>query len=166
MLQYENRSQIERKNERKTAVKYRYTTPARRALLDFFASRPDRQFTAEQLCTLLCDTGDRASTKGDKKEFLGKSTVYRQLAQLCEEGLLLRFEGVTAGGATVHWYQYRHDALCDGHFHLKCTRCGRLEHLDCEHAQALLAHIQAEHGFSVDCGGSVLLGICNRCGGK
>ena len=149
-------------------MKYRYTTPARRALLDFFASRPDRQFTAEQLCTLLCDTGDRPSARehAQQKEFFGKSTVYRQLSQLCEEGQLLRFEGVTPEGAAVHWYQYRHDAVCDGHFHLKCTRCGHLEHLDCGRAQELIAHIQTEHGFIVDCATSVLLGICNRCGGK
>ena len=149
-------------------MKYRYTTPARRALLDFFASRPDRQFTAEQLCTLLCDAGDRQSARenGEQKEFFGKSTVYRQLSRLCEEGLLLRFEGVTPDGAAVHWYQYRQDALCDGHFHLKCTRCGRLEHLDCERSHELISHIRNDHGFSIDCAGTVLLGICKRCGGR
>ena len=148
-------------------MKNRYRTPARRALLDFFASRPDRQFTAEQLCTLLCDTDDRiASQGGGKSEFIGKSTVYRQLSRLCEEGVLRRFEGVTPDGVAVHVYQYCPGVHCDHHLHLKCSHCGRLEHLSCDRVEQLLCHIQSDHGFLVDCAGSVLYGLCKHCGGQ
>ncbi len=148
-------------------MKNRYRTPARRALLDFFSSRPDRQFTAEQICTLLCDTSDRiaAPSGADKREFIGKSTVYRQLSRLCEEGLLRRFEGVTPDGAAVHVYQYGADAHLSRHVHLKCTLCGRLEHLSCERVDGLLDHILADHGFWVDSAASVLYGRCKHCKG-
>jgi Fur family ferric uptake transcriptional regulator len=146
-------------------MKKHYQTPARRALLDFFASRPDRQFTAEQICTLLCDTGDRMTASGseNRREFVGKSTVYRQLSRLVEQGLLRRFEDVTPDGAAVHVYQYRADACCDRHFHLKCTKCGRLEHLSCNQAEGLLEHIRADHGFFVDSAATVLYGCCKHC---
>ena len=146
-------------------MKTAYQTPARRALIDFFAARPDRQFTAEQICTLLCDTAERiASDEGTRRgEFIGKSTVYRQLSQLCEQGRLRRFESRTPDGVAVHVYQYAPDERCERHFHLKCLRCGRLTHLDCDRTAELLSHICAEHHFFVDCGRSMLHGLCVDC---
>lgn len=148
------------------AIKATYQTPARRALVDFFASNPDRQFTAEQICTLLCDTDDRIAHRASRGEFIGKSTVYRQLSRLCAEGRLRRFEDVAPDGSAVHVYQYLPDDGCEQHFHLKCLRCGRVSHLACGQTDALLAHIRAAHGFSVDCGSSMLYGLCDRCGGN
>ena len=148
------------------AVKNTYQTPARRALLDFFAANPDRQFTAEQLCTLLCDASDRRGGGSPKGEFVGKSTVYRQLSRLCTEGLLRRFEDIAPDGSAVHVYQYLPSEGCEQHFHLKCLCCGRVSHLDCTEADALLSHILADHGFAVDRGSSILYGRCTTCGGK
>ena len=149
-------------------MKTTYRTAARRQLVELFSARPDRHFTAEQVCALLCDTEERIA-QGDRKrggEFIGKSTVYRQLARLCEEGLLRRFEDTDTGGAAVHVYQYVTGEDCDAHFHLKCTACGRVVHLECDHMSTLLAHIRAEHGFSVDQGSSILYGLCDRCQAK
>ena len=148
------------------AIKTAYQTPARRALTDFFASHPDRHFTAEQICTLLCDTDDRIAQGGRRGEFIGKSTVYRQLSRLCAEGRLRRFEDVAPDGSAVHVYQYLPEQGCAAHFHLKCLACGRVEHLECDQTDALLAHIRADHGFAVDCGSSILYGLCAKCGGK
>ena len=146
-------------------------TAARRQLVELFSARPDRHFTAEQVCALLCDTEERiAQSDGSRRgEFIGKSTVYRQLARLCEEGLLRRFEDTDTGGTAVHVYQYAANAGCDSHLHLKCSACGRVVHLECDEMTSLLAHIRAAHGFSVDQGGSILYGRCDRCqtnGGK
>jgi Fur family ferric uptake transcriptional regulator len=147
-------------------VKNAYQTPARRALVDFFASHPDRHFTAEQICTLLCDAGDRPAGSSPRGEFIGKSTVYRQLSRLCAEGRLRRFEDVSPDGGAVHVYQYVPSEGCEVHFHLKCLRCGRVCHLECGQTDALLAHVRATHGFSVDCGSSILYGLCAACGGN
>lgn len=146
-------------------MKATYRTAARRQLVELFSARPDRHFTAEQVCALLCDTEERiAQSDGTRRgEFIGKSTVYRQLARLCDEGLLRRFEDTDTGGTAVHVYQYAAGEECRGHFHLKCTDCGRVIHLECDHTDPLLTHIRAEHGFSVDCGSSILYGRCDRC---
>ena len=149
-------------------MKATYRTAARRQLVELFSARPDRHFTAEQVCALLCDTEERIA-RGDRSrrgEFIGKSTVYRQLSRLCAEGRLRRFEDVAPDGSAVHVYQYLPSEGCEAHFHLKCLRCGRVSHLECGQTDVLLAHIRAAHGFSVDCGSSIMYGLCDRCGGK
>ena len=137
-------------------MKSSYQTPARRALLALFAANPDRHFTAEQICALLCDTGSSGAS-------IGKSTVYRQLTRLCEQKKLRRFEDVTPDGDAVHVYQYAADAHCDHHFHLKCLLCGQVFHLECDQTDALLTHVRAAHQFAVDCGSSILYGRCAAC---
>ena len=47
--------------------------------------------------------------------------------------------------------------------HLKCVRCGRIYHLDCHFMDEVRAHLMAEHGFTLQCEGSVLYGLCRSC---
>ena len=131
-----------------------YQTPMRRAVLSLFSELPDRHFTAEQVCSALC------SRLG---EAVGKSTVYRQLSRLCEQGAIRRFEDVTPDGVSVRVYQAALGGSCERHFHLKCRTCGRIQHLECDMTDELTAHVRAHHGFSVDCGESVLYGLCAEC---
>ena len=49
------------------------------------------------------------------------------------------------------------------HLHLKCVRCGRIYHLDCHFMDEVRAHLMAEHGFTLQCEGSVLYGLCRSC---
>ena len=46
---------------------------------------------------------------------------------------------------------------------LKCVRCGRIYHLDCHFMDEVRAHLMAEHGFTLQCEGSVLYGLCRSC---
>ena len=52
---------------------------------------------------------------------------------------------------------------CREHLHLKCVRCGRIYHLDCHFMDEVRAHLMAEHGFTLQCEGSVLYGLCRSC---
>ena len=52
---------------------------------------------------------------------------------------------------------------CREHLHLKCVQCGRIYHLDCHFMDEVRAHLMAEHGFTLQCEGSVLYGLCRRC---
>ena len=52
---------------------------------------------------------------------------------------------------------------CREHLHLKCTGCGRIYHLDCRFMDEVRAHLMAEHGFVLQCEGSVLYGLCRAC---
>lgn len=92
---------------------------------------------------------------------VGKSTVYRYLDKLIEQGSVRRYvieEGMPA------CYEYCAEAdACSSHYHLKCTQCGRLLHVECETLRELNAHVRQHHGFLVDGSKTVLYGLCAHC---
>ena len=87
-----------------------YHTQQRCALLAFLSAHADEQFTVEQL---LAAMGDEAP---------GRSTVYRALDRLVEEGTVRRFAPESGGSAA---YQAMDPGHCDAHLHLKCDPSGR-----------------------------------------
>ncbi len=127
-----------------------YQTAGRRALTDFLEANPDRQFTAEEIYSAV-----------NTRTPVGKSSVYRQLAELCEHDALRKFRNDERGCSV---YQYV-GASCDcrEHFHEKCVMCGKLRHLDCHATADFIRHLEVEHGFSVHCGESILYGVCAEC---
>lgn len=128
-----------------------YKTAGRQRLLDFLESRPDRHFTVEEL-SLEMDRQDG--------EISRKSTLYRHLSELCDEGVLRKYRSDTQ---SAYVYQYVGQGDCCHHFHLKCVSCGALIHLECAVSEELLSHIQSDHGFRVDSGRSILYGLCEAC---
>ena len=134
----------------------RYHTAGRAALVTYLIGQTkNKPKSAEEIYAGL--------SVGEKTP--GRSSVYRQLGELCETGEVRRFRADPAGDGFV--YQYvGNGQTCDAHFHLQCTRCGRVEHLHCAAAEALREHLMAEHGFAVDSGLSVLYGVCAACAGK
>ena len=101
----------------------------------------------------------------------GKTYKTRQRAEI--EGVLRDGDCMTVRDICVRRYDpgkgaavYRlaDDRRCDGHVHLRCLRCGALEHLDCGFIRRMEAHIEKEHGFTLDSGRTVLYGLCGRCG--
>lgn len=133
--------------------KQTYQTAGKRALLSFLATHPDRQFTAEELYLTV-----------SSEVSVGKSSVYRQLSLLCEEESVRRFRSDVRG---CNVYQYVGTGCdCRDHFHEKCTACGRVVHLDCHATAEFVSHLAGEHGFSVDCGRTILYGVCAECRAK
>ena len=130
--------------------KKHYQTQGRVALTDFLELHPDRQYTADELYEILCAEVE-----------VGKSTVYRLLSDLCRDEIVRRFRS-TARQCNV--YQYI-GASCDcrDHFHEKCVKCGKVDHLDCHATADFIRHLSAEHGFLVDCGQTILYGVCASC---
>ena len=132
----------------------KYQTEQKKLLLSYMASHANEQFSAEQLTYILenaCESTGKAP---------GKSTVYRLVAEMAEEGILRRFPKSEGRG----WlYQYHRMAGCSGHLHLKCRGCGALLHLECGMSDELLAHIETAHGFKVDNSATVLYGLCKSC---
>lgn len=131
-----------------------YSTAQKLRLLTYLRDHKDEQFTVVQLAATLED-GSTGSP--------GRSTVYRQIAQLCTDGVVRRFE---QAGTNSFVYQYADNrADCDGeaHFHLKCVHCGRLLHLDCDQLAAVRTHIQAAHGFRIGSAHGILWGECAAC---
>jgi len=91
---------------------------------------------------------------------IGVATVYRALDRLVATGEVRRFVIDEKSGAC---YQYASDTECNGHFHLKCIKCGRLIHLSCEFLSKMESHILNDHGFTVSAGKTVIYGTCHSC---
>lgn len=125
-------------------MKATYQTHQRLALLDFFDSGAGREFTIEEIID------------GLGKDAPGKSTVYRLVKKLEEEGILRR---ITREGSNKAAYQLSGTDCCAEHLHIKCVDCGLLVHLD-HAAQDELARTT---GFVIDDSRSMLYGKCARC---
>ena len=127
-----------------------YNTRQKRALLSFLQERSMQHFSVDEVVFELRDRG----------ETIGRSTVYRYLEMLAEQGKVRKYPGVQ--GVT----QYQHvenAAKCDAHFHMLCSRCGNLLHVDCGLMGTLCGHLMEEHGFLLDPRETILVGICRDC---
>ena len=123
-----------------------YDTEARRALCEFMKNNAERQFTAEELCAAVSHSA-------------GKSTVYRLIARLCDEGEIRR---IPRGGERGAYYQAMTGAPCLRHLHLKCLSCGLLIHLD-ENESRRIASVALGRNFTVDGKKTMLFGYCGSC---
>ena len=86
---------------------------------------------------------------------LSLGTVYRNLHQMAQEGLLQELEGPTA----------RFDACLAPHAHIRCTCCGRVMDLSALEEPAPVRSA-AEAGWQVERYSLMLEGICPACAGK
>lgn len=124
-----------------------YQTEQKKLMLAYLSRHADEAFSAGELAATLGECG------------VGKSTVYRLIAQLCDEGVLRRFS--REGGRVA--YQYLGSDTCSAHLHLRCTSCGRVIHLDGAAAAPLGVLLENEYGFRLNEGRTVLLGLCADC---
>ena len=106
----------------------------------------ERQFTAEELCAAVSHSA-------------GKSTVYRLIARLCDEGEIRR---IPRGGERGAYYQAMTGEPCLRHLHLKCLSCGLLIHLD-ENESRRIASVALGRNFTVDGKKTMLFGYCGSC---
>ena len=128
-----------------------YQTRSRSVILDFLQAKRDVTVSASDITEHL----KQADIPVDP------ATVYRYLNKLTAENQVLKF---SKNGARKSVYQYIGKAHeCDDHLHIKCVRCGRLIHLDCDFMREIRSHLKDEHGFTLQCDGSILYGICDAC---
>lgn len=125
-----------------------YETASRRALIDFMKNNSQKQFTADEIAREL-------------SAFAGKSTVYRLLSKLCEEGELRRLPRTGERGT---FYQAIPDDKCLGHLHMKCLGCGLLVHLGEDESRRILALAHCRD-FTVDTKKTMIYGRCAACEG-
>lgn len=141
--------------------KKHYQTSGRARLLDYLKSvAADPPKSADTLYLEL----DRACS-ADGSATPGRSSVYRMLATLCEEGDVKKFPAGDGDSSAVYQYvgTHRH---CDSHFHLHCLSCGGITHLECSCSNEVADHLFASHGFNVNRGRSILYGTCAACAKK
>ncbi len=128
-----------------------YQTKQRKLLLEFMQEDPQKSYTAEELAEALQHKyGEQAP---------GKSTIYRLLPRLTEEGIIRRFE---QEGTHCNRYQFT-DHACHHHLHLQCSDCGKLIHMNDQASAHLLEQISEGFDFWVDGQKAVLFGRCRGC---
>ena len=128
-----------------------YSTRQKRELMKFLQERSFQHFSVDEVVFEMQDRGEK----------IGRSTVYRYLELLAEQGSVRKYQkqGVTQ-------YQHVADAAsCDAHFHMMCSRCGNLMHVDCSLMRAMSDHLMNEHGFRLDPRETILVGLCEKCRG-
>ncbi len=127
----------------------KYNTRQRRLVEDFLCRSGSAHITADALAVALKKDGCD----------IGRTTVYRTLEKLSEAGRVRKY---TAAGRSA-CYEYIGSSECEGHYHLKCTCCGSLIHLECEKIADILSHISLEHSFLIDRTKTVFYGLCEGC---
>ena len=129
-----------------------YNTEQKKLLIDFLKNNSDTAFSVEEIVEKM----------GGK---LAKSTVYRLIVRLTEEGLVKR---MTRGNSRTFVYQMIaiEGGQCHSHLHLRCTDCGKVIHMKESISHELLDAIRQENDFSVSEKETVILGKCAVCGGK
>jgi len=128
-----------------------YKTEQKTLLLQFLARHSGEAFTIDELAEKIAAESDKAP---------GKSTLYRLMPQLIEEGKVKRFNE----GHSRHFrYQMIESDHCHDHLHLRCSGCGKLYHMEDKESAEIVRGILARHHFAVDGADTVLLGRCEDC---
>ncbi|WP_325246489.1 Fur family transcriptional regulator [Dysosmobacter sp.] len=126
-----------------------YSTKQQQAVLRCLESRESEALSAQELAEELRREGFS----------VGLATIYRQLERLEEAGVVHKVN--TESGA---FYLYcSHGEGRRDCFLLKCQRCGRIRHLDCDHLKDLYEHLETAHHFRIDPRRTLFTGLCEEC---
>lgn len=126
-----------------------YKTRQRELITKLLVAHAGEHFTAAEITGMLASQG--AS--------VGKATVYRCLELMIASGEVKKYS-FGEGESACYEYQNKEGHL---HYHLRCSDCGELSHMECEYLDSLPHHVFEHHGFVVDPASLVLVGRCEKC---
>lgn len=86
---------------------------------------------------------------------ISKTTVYRVLGQLAESGVVLR---VKINEGADHFDHQTHP-----HFHIRCTKCGRVDDVETENIGELQSKVTDSCGFLITGVSVQFEGVCSKC---
>ena len=125
-----------------------YATKQKNTIIDVIKTK-EEAFTVKEIYKAL-------------KEKVGLTTIYRLTDKLEKEGKLKKIIG--AGGKT--YYQYLKSCDKENHFYLKCDKCMRMIHIDCDCIDELYNHILNNHKFKLSKTNIIINGLCKECIGE
>lgn len=128
-----------------------YNTKQGELILSLLRRQPGRHFTADDIISELARVG----------RSVGKATVYRHLDKLIKQGLVRKY--IAEEGQSACFEFIDESGNCEQHYHLKCSECGRLLHVECGYLDELAQHISEHHGFAISPERTVLFGLCREC---
>lgn len=131
-----------------------YSTRQRNAVLDCFLRQPQSGLTAQEVYQQLRQDGVA----------IGRTTVYRAINHLCEQGVLIQLPELYSGTDAPKRYQHRGQDT--GYISVRCTGCGMIAALKCEAVSAFERHVKEDHGFRLLEEECLLPGLCQDCTNK
>ena len=127
----------------------KYNTKNKTYVRSFMKEHADQHLSIEEI-----SAGLSASSR-----LVPLPSLYRIMDELVEEGVVRRY---TIDRSSAACFQYSGEEA-HNHFHLICSSCGRLIHLECDEVNHLLQHIEKEHAFKIDMTKVNLYGLCEAC---
>lgn len=129
-----------------------YQTAQKKKITDFLAKNYDKDFTVEELASAL--------NQEYPQDAPGKSTVYRLIQKMTDDGTVMRIAGEYSRKFT---YRIAEHGNCASHLHMKCMDCGRLLHMEDNESLRFMAEVMRNNHFEVDKKHTVLVGTCENC---
>lgn len=97
-----------------------YTTKTRQIILEYLKRQQAVTVSVSDIEEYLKDEGIRINT----------TTVYRYLDKLCTEHIVIKYPDLNSDKAVFQFAG--EEKKCTEHLHLKCIKCGKIVHLDCD----------------------------------
>lgn len=120
-------------------------------ILTFLKANSNKHVTAAEIISFLSNS----------EIPVGSATVYRYLDKLVSNDVIRKYYLDEKTGACYQFIEDNNE--CHEHFHMKCTKCGKLHHTDCSYMKSLSGHVFEHHGFKVNSSKTVLYGKCEEC---
>lgn len=130
----------------------KYKTKQRAVIETLLKEYCGEHLTAEEIVSILEKRGSP----------VGKATVYRCLEMLIKQGAVKKY---VFGEDKSACYEYQL-GMAIQHYHLKCSHCGELTHMECDFLDKLPEHVFEHHGFALDPSQIVMVGCCEKCAQK
>ena len=134
-------------------TKSKYKTKQRECLIAYLKTIPGKHFTAADICEYF----------KTQESPIGQSTVYRQLEQLVDEGILNKYNLSPNDPACFEFMEEGSHCREEVCFHCKCINCGKLIHLHCDELNEMQSHLMADHRFKLNPVRTVFYGLCEQC---
>ena len=90
---------------------------------------------------------------------VGLTTIYRLVDSLVKKGIINK----SIGRDNNTYYQYLESCNEENHFYLKCDKCGKMTHVDCDCIGELSNHIKKHHNFKLKSEHIIINGVCSNC---
>lgn len=128
-----------------------YNTKISKVIEEYIERQTDISFSAADVYSHMQESGISVNL----------ATVYRNLDRLTDRKILMKFKAVNSDNYLYHTAQ--NDCCCHGHLHMRCRICGRIVHLDNNLMHEMIACLNEQYHFALECENSSLCGLCEEC---
>ena len=129
----------------------KYHTKSKDAIRAYLNAHREHSFSAYDINAYMQEQGIQVNL----------TTIYRNLDKLMESGEIMKYK--TAGDEFCRYQCTKPHAHCYEHIHMQCRECGKILHLECDFMEDIVRHLYEHHKFTLECSGSVLMGVCAAC---